>query len=118
MQALEQKMNGIRALLKLNLAAVLILILGMLYGNQQIERNRKAVVELSTQAQSAVGQFQPELDTRLKNFDNRMDSMDGKMKSEEDHFVQRMNVEIPAMLDKYIDRKMSEAKHQVPSVRP
>jgi pSer/pThr/pTyr-binding forkhead associated (FHA) protein len=118
LQVIEQKLNGIRTLLKVNLAAVLILILGLLYANQQIERNRKAVVELRTQAQSALGQFEPELDTRLTTFDKRMDSMDGKMKSEEDQFVLRMNTEIPAMLDKYIDRKLSDAKRQVPAVRP
>jgi pSer/pThr/pTyr-binding forkhead associated (FHA) protein len=117
-RVIEQKLNGIRTLLKVNLAAVLVLILGLLYSNQQIERNRKALVELRTQAQSALGQFQPELDTRLNTFDKRMDSLDGKMKNEEDQFVQRMNAEIPAMLDKYIARKLSEAKHQVPAVQP
>jgi len=117
-RVIEQKLNGIRTLLKVNLAAVLVLILGLLYSNQQIERNRKALVELRTQAQSAVGQFQPELDTRLNTFDKRMDSMDGKMKNEEDQFIQRMNAEIPAMLDKYIARKLTEAKHQVPAVQP
>jgi hypothetical protein len=29
-----------------------------------------------------------------------------------------MDTEIPAMLDKYIGRKLSDAKHNVPAVRP
>jgi hypothetical protein len=57
------------------------------------------------------------LDTRLNTFDKRMDSLDGKMKDEEDHFVSRMNTEIPAMLDKYIDRKLAGAARQAETVR-
>jgi len=37
-----------------------------------------------------------------------MDSMDTKMQAAEDHMVNRMNTEIPAMLDKYIDKKLAE----------
>jgi hypothetical protein len=117
-QGMEQKLNGIYTLLKVNLVAVLFLIIGLLYTNQQLERTRKSLAELRMQAQSAVGQFQPELDSRMKTLDTRLDSLDGKMRNEEDHFVQRMDAEIPAMLDKYIGSKLSEAKHNVPAVRP
>jgi predicted component of type VI protein secretion system len=115
-QMIEQKLNSIRTLLAVNLVVVLSLVLGLFYENQQIERNRKALMEMRMQAATALGQFQPELDTRLNTFDKRMDSLDGKMKDEEDHFVSRMNTEIPAMLDKYIDRKMAGAKHQAETV--
>jgi len=117
-QVTEQKLNSIYTLLKVNLVAVLLLIVGLLYTNQQVERTRKSMNELRMQAQSAVGQFQPELDTRMKTLDKRLDSLDGKMKNEEDHFVQRMNAEIPAMLDKYIDRKVSDVQRKAPALRP
>jgi hypothetical protein len=109
---LEQRLNGIRTLLAVNIAVTLLLLLGLLHQNQQIEHNRKVLVDLRTQAQTAVGQFHPELDTRLKTFDQRMDSLDGKMKNAQDQLVSRMNTEIPAMLDKYIDRKMKEVEHR------
>jgi hypothetical protein len=114
---IDQKLSGIRTLLILNLGVLCLLLLGLLYENQQIERNRKALMELRSQAQSAVGQFQPELDTRLNSFEKRMDSLDGMMKDEEDHFVRRMNTEIPAMLDNYIARKLTEAKRQAATSR-
>jgi len=117
-QMIEQKLGSIHTLLVVNLVVVLALILGLLYQSQQIERNRKALNDLRMQAQSAVGQFAPELDTRLSSFDKRMDSMDGKMKAEEEHFIQRMNTEIPAMLDKYVDRKLNDAKRQAAVARP
>jgi hypothetical protein len=117
-EMIEQKLGSIHTLLVVNLVVVLALILGLLYQSQQIERNRKALNDLRSQAQSAVGQFAPELDTRLSSFDKRMDSMDSKMKNEEEHFIQRMNTEIPSMLDKYIDRKLNDAKHQAASARP
>lgn len=116
-QMIEQKLNSLRTLLAVNLVLAILLALGLLYEIQQIERNRKALVDMRMQAATAVGQFQPELDTRLNSFDQRMNSLDGKMKDEEDHFVNRMNTEIPAMLDKYIDRKMAGAKQQVETVR-
>jgi len=116
-QMIEQQLNSIRALLAANLVVLLLLVLGLLYENQQIERNRKALMEMRMQAVTAVGQFQPELDTRLNSFDKRMESLDGKMKDAEDHFVSRMNTEIPAMLDKYIDRKLAGAKRQAETVR-
>jgi hypothetical protein len=118
LQGMERMLKGIYTLLKVNLVAVLLLMIGLLYTNQQLERTRKSLAELRRQAQSAVGQFQPELDLRMKTLDARLDSLDGKMKNEEDHFVQRMDTEIPAMLDKYIGRKLSDAKHNVPAVRP
>jgi pSer/pThr/pTyr-binding forkhead associated (FHA) protein len=117
-EMIEQKLGSIQTLLVVNLVVVLALILGLVYQSQQIERNRKALNELRTQAQSAVGQFAPELDNRLSSFDKRMDSMDGKMKAEEEHFIQRMNTEIPSMLDKYIDRKLNDAKHQAAVAKP
>jgi hypothetical protein len=38
-------------------------------------------------------------------------SLDAKMKSTEDHMVNRMNTELPPILDKYINSKMLEMKH-------
>jgi hypothetical protein len=39
------------------------------------------------------------------------DEMDAKMKGTEDRMVNRMNTEIPSMLDKYINQKISGLKH-------
>jgi hypothetical protein len=37
--------------------------------------------------------------------------MDAQAKAAEDHMVQRMNVEIPAMLDKFVAKTLSGMKH-------
>jgi hypothetical protein len=70
------------------------------------------------QAQTAVGQFTPALDARLNTFEKRMDGVDAKMKDAEDRLVLRMNKEIPAMLDKYVDQKVNQAKSQAAVARP
>jgi uncharacterized protein YbaR (Trm112 family) len=66
---------------------------------------------MRAQAQTAMSQLTPSLDARLSVFEKRMDAMDQKMKSAEDHLVNRMDTEIPIMLDKYINKKLAETKH-------
>jgi pSer/pThr/pTyr-binding forkhead associated (FHA) protein len=117
-QVIERKLNSIRTLLAANLAIMVVLLLGLFYENQQIERNRKDLSEMRLQAQTAVGQFTPALDARLNTFEKRMDGVDAKMKDAEDRLVLRMNKEIPAMLDKYVDQKVNQAKRQAELPRP
>jgi pSer/pThr/pTyr-binding forkhead associated (FHA) protein len=117
-QVIERKLNSIRTLLAANLAVMIVLLLGLFYVNQQIERNRKDLSDMRVQAQTAVGQFTPELDFRLNSFDKRMDAVDGKMKDAEDRLVVRMNKEIPTMLDKYVDQKLDQAKRNAAIGRP
>jgi hypothetical protein len=123
---METRLKGMRILLIANLAILLALLLWIFQMGQQLSATRQELRELHTQAQTAVGQFQPELDSRLSTFEKRMDGidvkmkaaqdqmvsgMDAKMKSVEDRLVERMNTEIPAMLDKYVNRKLGEVKH-------
>jgi pSer/pThr/pTyr-binding forkhead associated (FHA) protein len=126
LRILEAKLKTIRLILFANLA-VLVALLGWIYmQGQELAQTHKDLQALSRQTQSAVGQFTPALDARLKTFDDRMDGMDTKIalaqdrmvkgmdaqaKLAEDRMVERMNAEIPAMLDKYVAKKMAEVKH-------
>ena len=126
MQALEGKVKGMRVLLVINMVVVLAL-LGLIFQmQQQLSKNSQDLGALRVQAQSAVGQFTPALDSRLSLFEQRMDGLDAKMKiaqeqmisgmdakakMAEDRLVERMNAEIPRMLDKYIEKRMLEIKH-------
>jgi hypothetical protein len=126
LQALESKIKSMRALVMVNLV-VIVALLGLVFQLQQeLSNNSRDLRALRAQAQSAVGQFAPALDTRLNVFEQRMDgldeklktaqdqmvnSMDAKAKMTEDRLVERMNGEIPRMLDKYIAQKMTEIKH-------
>ncbi len=116
---IEQKLNAVRNLLAANLIAVVLLLGVTFVQNQLIQQNKTAVLELKAEAHDAVGQLMPQLNARLNKFEQRVDAVqvqingaDGRMKQAEDHFVQRIDRELPAMMDKYLNRKMEEAKRQ------
>jgi hypothetical protein len=111
LRSLESNLKGIRILLSLNAVILLALFAWIFQLNRQISANRDELREMRAQAQTALSQLTPSLDARLSVFEKRMDGMDGKMKSAEDHMVTRMDAEIPVMLDKYINKKLAETKH-------
>ena len=126
MQTLEGKLNTLRIILAANLVVLLALFTYAYIQGQELAQTHKDLQALRVQAQSAVGTLTPSLDARLNVFEKRMDMMDEKVataqdhlvkgmdaqaKIAEDHMAQRMNVEIPAMLDKYVNQKMVELKH-------
>jgi pSer/pThr/pTyr-binding forkhead associated (FHA) protein len=111
-QAMDKRLDSIRNLLAANLAVMVILLLAVLYQGQQINRNREALTGMHQEAQNAVKTFTPALDQRLKVMEQRMDGFDGKMKQAEDRFMERMNKELPSVMDKYINRKFEELRRQ------
>jgi hypothetical protein len=126
MQTLEGKLNTLRIILAANLVVLLALFTYAYLQAQELAQTHKDLQALRVQAQSAVGALTPSLDARLNVFEKRMDMMDAKVataqdhlvkgmdeqaKIAEDHMAQRMNAEIPAMLDKYVNQKMGELKH-------
>jgi FHA domain len=126
MQTLEGKLNTLRIILAANLVVLLALFTYAYLQAQELAQTHKDLQALRVQAQSAVGALTPSLDARLNVFEKRMDMMDEKVataqdhlvkgmdaqaKIAEDHMAQRMNAEIPAMLDKYVNQKMVELKH-------
>jgi cell division protein FtsB len=110
LRILESRLKGMRILLALNAVILLALFAWIFQLNRQIEQNRDELREMHAQAQTALSQLTPSLDARLSVFEKRMDAMDEKMKTAEDHMVTRMDAEIPAMLDKYINKKLAETK--------
>ncbi|MGC2620389.1 MAG: FHA domain-containing protein [Acidobacteriaceae bacterium] len=115
---IEKKLDTMRNLLAANLVVLVLLLFGLFYESQQINQNRVALEQMRMQAQTAMGQFTPSLDARLNVFETRMDGMDAKMQAAEDHMVQRMNAEVPAMMDQYLKRKEAELKRQAPAGIP
>jgi hypothetical protein len=126
MQTLEGKLNTLRIILAANLVVLLALFTYAYLQAQELSQTHKDLQALRVQAQSAVGTLTPSLDARLNVFEKRMDLMDEKVATAQDHLVkgmdaqakiaedrmaQRMNAEIPAMLDKYVNQKMVELKH-------
>jgi predicted component of type VI protein secretion system len=125
-EMLEGKLNTMRTILLLNTVILAGMIIWIFVLNQHLAQTQKELNEMHAQAQTAVGQFTPALDSRLVVFEKRMDDIDlkmkaaqtemvagvdAKMKATEDHLVERMNTEIPAMLDKYINKKLVDVKH-------
>ena len=108
---LEGRLKGMRILLALNAVILLALFVWIVQLNRQIAENRDELREMRAQAQTALSQLTPSLDARLSVFEKRMDEMDAKMKTAEDHMITRMDAEIPVMLDKYINKKIAETKH-------
>lgn len=125
MLALEDKLKNIRVILVLNIAFLVFLSVCLILQGRELNQTHKDVQDLRAQAQNAVSQFTPVLDERLKDFNDRMDGMDGKIASAqdrmvkamdvqtkyfEDRMVARINAEVPTLLDKYIAAKLAEAK--------
>jgi hypothetical protein len=132
-EELERKLAGIHKLLIANFVVSLVVILVLLFQSQQVASTRQAILDLKKQAQTAVGQFTPTLDSRLGIFETRMNEVDAKIKQAEDgfvdrlqkempgienHFVSRMEKELPAIMDKYLNRKMEEMKGKAPKSLP
>jgi len=123
---LAGKLKTMQLILAGNLV-VLLLLLGLIFlQGRELADTHKELQELRVQAASAVGQLTPSLDARLSVFEKRMDAMDQQVNSAqdrlvkgmdeqaklaEDRLVARMNTEIPAMLDKYVSKKVADMKH-------
>jgi hypothetical protein len=89
------------------LLLVVVLLIFAFYQSSQISANRDALARMHTEARGAVGAVLPELDQRLQSFNARIDAVDGKIQAAEDHFVVRLNQDLPTLLDRYISQKMS-----------
>jgi hypothetical protein len=123
MESLEAKLKTLQFILVANLA-VLVLLFGWIYmQSKELTQTHHEVQALKEQAQNAVGQLTPQLDARLNVFEKRMDTMDQRVskaqdemikgmdtqaKLAEDRLAARMNVEIPAMLDKYVKKMAAD----------
>jgi hypothetical protein len=105
---IESKLTIVQVILAANVVLLLGLFVWLYQINRQLGQTRDEVREMHMQAQDAMKDLTPQLDARMGVFERRMDSMDIKMQAAEDHMVNRMNTEIPAMLDKYIDKKLAE----------
>jgi len=89
----SREVEGKLRIVQVILAANVVLVLGLFVWLYQLNHQ--------------LGETRDELKV-MHVFERRMDSMDTKMQAAEDHMVNRMNTEIPAMLDKYIDKKLAE----------
>lgn len=114
---LEQKLDGLKKMLSVTLAVVVILAGIVVYQGYMISHTQDTVVQMRRQATDAVAQFTPALNEKLAEFQKRSDDMqsvvngfDARVKASEDEFVNRMNRELPATLDRYIEHKVNEVR--------
>lgn len=114
---LERKLNGMRKLIAAALAITIIEGIIVVYQGYTITRTHDTVLQMRRQAADAVAQFAPALDQKIADFQKRADDMqaavggfDRKIKQAEDEFVQRMQKEVPATMDRYIQSKLDELR--------
>ncbi|MDP9267118.1 MAG: FHA domain-containing protein [Acidobacteriota bacterium] len=112
---LESKIAMTRNLLLLVILLCIALGAVVIIQGQEIRKTRETLNAMQRQAENAVGQFMPQLNNRLNRFDSRlddfqgkMDQMDANMKRAEDRFVVRMNTEMPKIMDRYVQMKANE----------
>ncbi|MFZ0392222.1 MAG: FHA domain-containing protein [Terracidiphilus sp.] len=116
---------------------VIVILAGLVIRLQgQVSRNQNDLTALRAQNANAVSEFTPALDARLNALGQRVDSidstmragearmehgmdekmkaaedsLDARMKMTEDRMVNRMNTELPPLLDKYVTAKLGELK--------
>ena len=108
--AMEKKLKALY-LLTVALAAMVAIMLGFtFYLSAQIEKNRQQLLEIEAQADDQLQKLSPQLKTRLDTFDKQVNSVDERMQSAQDHFIQRLNTELPALMDRYIAAKTREVE--------
>lgn len=112
---LERKIAVMRNLVVIVILLCLGLVGVVVYQGQEIRKTHDTLRAMQRQADSAVGQFMPSLNSRLNRFDSRLDefevkmnSLDNQMRRAEDRFVQRMDVEMPKIMDRYLQMKANE----------
>jgi pSer/pThr/pTyr-binding forkhead associated (FHA) protein len=113
--SMEQKLGTLQKMLGGCLAVVVILLGLLLYQDREIEQNRQAIMALQAQASSSVALLMPELDTRMKRLNDRLDEIDPKMQKAQDKMVERMNHDLPVILDKYLNSRMGSVKGGLPA---
>jgi len=104
----DSKLRIVQAILAVNVLLLLGLFVWLFQINRQLGETRDELKQMHMEAQDAMKDVTPQLDARMGVFERRMDSMDTKMQAAEDHMVNRMNTEIPAMLDKYVKTTLAE----------
>jgi hypothetical protein len=129
MESLEGKLKTLQLILIGNLAVLVLLFAWVYMQSKELSQTHREVQELRAQATNAVGQLTPSLDARLSVFEKRMDVMDQRVSVAQDHMIKgmdeqaklaedrlaaRMNTEIPAMLDKYVNKKVAELAAKKP----
>jgi type VI protein secretion system component VasK len=112
--ALEHKIGNLQKMLGAALVALAILVGLLLYQDRQIEQNRQAIIALQAQASSSVQLLMPELDSRMKRLNDRLDEIDPKMQKAQDRMEERMNHDLPIILDKYLNSRMGTVKGGLP----
>jgi len=105
---MEGKLRIVQAILAVNILLLLGLFGWLFQINRELGETREELKQMHMEAQDAMKDVTPQLDARMGVFERRMDSMDTKMQAAEDHMVNRMNTEIPAMLDKYVKTTLAE----------
>lgn len=114
---LERRLDSMRRLLSLTLAAVVLLAILVTYQSYLILRNQDTLLQMRRQATDAVGQFAPAMDQRMAELRQRADQMDqavagidAKIKKAEDQFMHRIETEMPVTIDRYIQRKLEDIR--------
>lgn len=114
--AIQRKLALLQTMLTVVIVAAVVLVGLLLYQDREIEQNRDAITALQRQANSSVSLLMPELDTRMKRLDDKLDSIDPKLQAAEDKMVERMNREMPAMMDKFMNQRLATMQTQHPEL--
>lgn len=139
--ALMAKLRNLQVMQGVSLAIIVLLGIWVYQLQREVASSHDDVRALTAQNSNAVAQLTPSLDARLNAFGQRMDAMDtmfkaseqrmekgmddkmkaaetelftnldARMKMTEDRMVNRMNTDLPPLLDKYISAKLVEMKH-------
>ncbi len=110
LRRLTGQLKGMQILLGANLLLLVVLVMWLFQLHGEVTESHREILALRSQAKDAVQQFTPALDARLATLQTRMDGMDASLKAAEDRMVQRLDREVPVILDRYLHGKMATAK--------
>lgn len=110
MDELESRLNSKLGLARNLLAGACVAIVALLglmaYQNSELGKTREDVIALQKQAASSVSLLMPQLDQRMQALDQRLNQIDPQLQKSEDHMVERMNKDLPLLMDKYMAQRM------------
>jgi pSer/pThr/pTyr-binding forkhead associated (FHA) protein len=122
---IEQKLNVLRNLVVVQLILVLVLGGVALGEMQQISHNREEIEGLRSEMYGTAAKYKPQIVQHMDDLNKRLDAMltaingaDGKMRQAEDRMIQRLDAQLPVILDRYVEGKLKQIQQQVGHAHP
>ena len=116
---MDSGISSVKTLLYIVLVLALLAVGSNFYVASQLDRNSQELASLRLLLQkqmmgNAMTQVE-EMQKKMEALNQSASGIDAKMKKAQDDFVARMNVEMPRMMDRYIQQRAGKIQPMIPN---